>query len=134
MGDCPFQHKSCQKARCELWFENEGCSIKVAVSVLKSNGKAIYESSKARQSSSVTHVVTSRAVQDQEVERFAESLNVLEVANMPTKDVYTKTFREWCALRGLEPCSSAKLTRKVCDVFGLQVDQGFYRPIRTGAD
>lgn len=138
MAECPFKNRSCQKSRCEIWVENEGCSFKVIVSVLKENGKALYEAAKdhPRAAPHPTGTVgpKMRAIQEGEIERFVESLNVLEVANMPTKDVYANSFREWCRLRGLEPCSAAKLTRRVCDVWGLCVDTGFYRAIRTGAD
>lgn len=138
MAECPFKNRSCQKSRCEIWVENEGCSFKVMVSVLKENGKALYEAAKdhSRTEPCPTGAVGPkiRAIRDGEIERFVESLNVLEVANMPTKDVYANCFREWCRLRGLEPCSAGKLTRRVCDVWGLRVDAGFYRAIRTGAD
>lgn len=142
---CPFTKSKCD-ALCELNVSDKGCAIKAFAVSSAECSRAITEVKKALDDVALQLVAVCDAMKkpneaaqsakaipitDSELERFAESVNPLEIANMPMKDTYG-LFTRWCRERMLEPCSQTKLTRRVCEVHGFTSNQGFYKPIRTG--
>lgn len=69
-----------------------------------------------------------REINDEEVDKYVEAVNPLTIANVTTAQVY-HDFGNWCAARGLSPCTQLKLSRRITNFHPLEAKMGTFVPI-----